>query len=499
MAKIDYADSVRQPARSRGWRWLALMMLAAGGFSLSPAEARPEVSAVSEQAGTPATELASSLALREPDSVRLLYRLRGGVPIWVNGSGLNPSGSRLLDFLSRTWEHGLDPGYYHVATIRALLAQQTPPWRQVEALLSDGYIALAQDFSFGVAERDPARFDRALRDWRAGPVYDLVALRANGEPVARLRERLPADSEYWALVEVLRHRPTLSGDSIRLLAVNLDRRRDRRSEPAGAYLRVNIPSQKLEYIRDGRTVAQMKVIVGRPDRPTPLVGGQIDTVVFNPAWNVPRSIAIRDKLPKIRANPDYLADNGYLLKAGWSADAAVVDPAGVDWSQINAANFDFALQQQPGPGNALGQVKFLFPNEHSVYLHDTANPELFARERRLFSSGCVRLERPMELARLLLREEGWDQERLGVVERARAEEWVRLSRPVPVVFEYRTAWIDDAGQLQITEDVYGRDARAALALGRQGRLPAVHRAAAEPAVPGTGVSGGTELAALGGQ
>ena len=239
------------------------------------------------------------------------------------------------------------------------------------------------------------------------------------------------------------------------ISLNLERWRQQPASYGDSYVRVNIASQMLEYRHEQQPPLRMKVIVGRPDRQTPTTSSEINEVVFNPDWTVPPRIAAVDKLPLIKRDPDYLKQRGYTLSAGWSRDAPQVDPDSVDWSQINRNNFPFVLRQQPGPQNALGQVKFLFPNPYSVYLHDTPSRSLFERDQRMFSSGCIRVGEPMVLARALLRDHAgsaWTD-----VAQISDTHSVRLDTRVPVHLQYWTAWVAEDGSLQVRTDVYQRD------------------------------------------
>lgn len=258
-------------------------------------------------------------------------------------------------------------------------------------------------------------------------------------------------------------------DEIDMISLNLERWRKADTDYADSYVRVNIAAQQLHYVHQGRKQLEMKVIVGRSDRPTPTTSSAIREVVFNPYWNVPTRIAVVDKLPKIRSNPDYLKQRGFIVRSSWANNASVLNPHEVDWDQINRNNFRFHLRQNPGPQNALGQVKFLFPNEYSVYLHDTPSKQLFARGQRLFSSGCIRLDQPMQLAQALLRNHSQTgEQRPAQAQAYGTNESVRLNKSVPVFLEYWTAWVDDKGTLQLRNDVYQRDTSVLAALQDQG-------------------------------
>lgn len=242
------------------------------------------------------------------------------------------------------------------------------------------------------------------------------------------------------------------------LVVNLERWRWLPEQLGERYILVNIADFTLRVVDHDAETLSMRVVVGLPYRRTPVFSGVMTYLVFNPYWEVPHSIAVEDKLPEIRKDPSYLEREGFTLLSGWGADEKIIDAASIDWKRVTPATFDFRLRQAPGPKNALGQVKFMFPNSFSVYLHDTPSRELFAQQTRTFSSGCIRLEKPLELARLLLDiDDAWPAKRIQGVLSTGEETTVLLPAPVPVHLLYWTAWVDDGNVLQFRDDVYGRD------------------------------------------
>jgi murein L,D-transpeptidase YcbB/YkuD len=241
--------------------------------------------------------------------------------------------------------------------------------------------------------------------------------------------------------------------------VNLERWRWLPEELGDFYVVVNIASFRLDVVRDGKSVLDMRIVVGTPYRRTPVFSDQIRYLVLNPYWEVPGRIAIQDKLPLIKRNPNYLAEQGFTVLQGWGTAERIIDPSTVNWTGLSQQNFPYRLRQSPGPLNALGRVKFMFPNRFSVYLHDTPARELFDRETRTFSSGCIRVEAPLELAETLLSgDPRWSRAAINTASRAGREETVQLPTPVPVHLQYWTAWISRTdGRLQFSNDVYGRD------------------------------------------
>jgi L,D-transpeptidase YcbB len=254
------------------------------------------------------------------------------------------------------------------------------------------------------------------------------------------------------------------GQRIRQIEINMERWRWVSDELADRYIWVNMPGFSLQVVENGRTVMDMRVIVGRAYRQTPEFSGLMTYLELNPYWNVPHSIATKDLLPKIKADPvGYLAGQGMEVLASWSADAQPIDPATIDWSAFGTGYFPYRLRQDPGPLNALGRIKFMFPNEYSIYLHDTPSRDLFWRAKRDFSSGCIRVQKPMDLGVFLLGT-GWDEARLEAEIAEGRNQALRLAKAIRIYLTYSTAWVDDAGDVEFREDIYGRDAALLAAL-----------------------------------
>ncbi len=245
---------------------------------------------------------------------------------------------------------------------------------------------------------------------------------------------------------------------VRQIAANLERWRWLPEALGERHVLVNIAGYTLEAVEHGRPALAMRVIVGRPYRRTPVFSDRIRYLVLNPSWNVPHTIAVEDILPEAQRDPAYLERMGFTVLRGWGENAEALDPRALDWSRLGPERFPYRLRQEPGPRNALGRLKFMFPNAHNVYLHDTPTRALFDRERRGFSSGCIRVERPLGLAAYLLRARPeWDADALRDAIDAGETRAVHLEEPVPVHIVYRTAWVDERGVLQLRRDVYERD------------------------------------------
>ncbi|HYN39985.1 MAG TPA: L,D-transpeptidase family protein, partial [Rhodospirillales bacterium] len=255
-------------------------------------------------------------------------------------------------------------------------------------------------------------------------------------------------------------------ERLRQILLNMERVRWLPDDLGDPHIMVNLAGFTLSYVEAGADAMTMRAIVGKPARSSPEFSGLITYLEVNPSWSVPRTIAIEDLLPKIRKDPRFLANNGFSLR---TSDGDSVDAQSVNWSGIRRDSFPYALRQKPGPSNALGQVKFMFPNSFDVYLHDTPARGLFSQPVRAYSSGCIRLEKPVELAAKLLEVNGnWSDERLrGAIARGETRS-VILNRPVSVHLTYLTSWRDPDGTVQFRHDIYGRDREMGAALVARG-------------------------------
>lgn len=237
---------------------------------------------------------------------------------------------------------------------------------------------------------------------------------------------------------------------------NLERWRWLPRETPETYIRVNIAAFTLRAFDAGEQVLGMDVIVGQPYRRTPVFTESIKYLVLNPYWNVPYSIATKDKLPLLKRDAAAEAAKGYEVRPQGSETFVGVDA--VDWSNVSTNSFRFLLRQKPGPNNALGQMKFMMPNPYAVYLHDTPSRELFRKQERSFSSGCVRLSDPAGLAKWLLTRDGNSQ--AGAVEKLVASgetTTIYLRTPIPTYIVYFTALANDDGEVVFRRDIYNRD------------------------------------------
>ncbi len=248
--------------------------------------------------------------------------------------------------------------------------------------------------------------------------------------------------------------------------VNLERMRWLNRDFGDRYILVNIPDFSAAVIENGTEVWRTRAVVGVANKtPSAEFSGMMTYMVINPSWHVPSSIAKRVYLPKLKQDPGILARGGMQLM---TQSGTVIDPKLVDFNQLGGS-FPFRIRQIPSDDNALGKVKFMFPNDHSIYLHDTPHRDLFAKDARAFSNGCIRLQNPEELAFLLLQGQVSDpQAAFDKWVAAKSERTVMLDRPIPVNLVYRTVFIDQAGVPRYRDDIYGRDAEVFRALEAAG-------------------------------
>lgn len=309
-----------------------------------------------------------------------------------------------------------------------------------------------------------------------------------GKRVAALKERLAAsddlarepdgftDSFDDALVEALkrfqkRHGLTPDGTvgpgtlrainvpleaRIRQMELNLERWRWLWRRLGNSYIIVNVPDFSLTAVRQWRPVIKMRAVVGKRNWDTPLFSAKATYLVLNPSWHVPKAIFAEEILPALREDPGYLERHQMVVLSGSGSRTREIDPADINWQEVEPETSPYRIVQKPGPENPLGQIKFMFPNKYEVYLHDTSSREVFGREMLAFSHGCIRIEKPFELAQFLL-EDSWDKRMPRGKTSRDADVIVPLSKVIDVHIVYLTSWVDGDGVLEFRDDIYGRD------------------------------------------
>jgi len=393
---------------------------------------------------------------------RQFYESRDNLPAWIDGDEASPRLGALLEVLKHSQDHGLDPARYGVDRFQQIIthAEENKHRYEIEGVpdidtrLTYAYLQYAADL-LGWSGNPKALYPNWIR---ANNKADLAAQVAKAVSSNQVRETLeelaPTHSQYKGLQAALareRQQPTGHFDQIRM---NLVRWRWMPRELGDRYVLVNVPAYQMQVMEGEKPVLAMRVIVGDPKHQTPVFSDEMTTIVFSPNWNVPESIIRKEMLPRLVDDPGYL-ERQDIQVVGTSGQ--VIDAEAVDWGDESAiAGLHF--RQEPGPKNALGLVKFQFPNSFDVYMHDTPQDALFNKERRALSHGCIRLENPVALAQYVLRDNPeWTIEKIIAAMNAGQEHAVPLKEHLPVHIGYFTAWVNPDGSVTYADDPYNLD------------------------------------------
>jgi murein L,D-transpeptidase YcbB/YkuD len=356
----------------------------------------------------------------------------------------------LLRLVETARADGLDPKRYRSRDLARLAraAESGNPQAIVRAdrALSDLFVRYAQDL-----RRAPnvgiIYVDGELRP-QAPSAAALLAAAAAAPDVAAYMRNMGWMHPYYA--QLRRQLTDARPDPATASLVTRNMARVRSLPAGGRYVLVNVAAQRLFMIENNQTVDMMRVVVGKPVYPTPMMAALIRYTSLRPYWNVPGDLAAERIVPNvIKGGTPYLRAKGYQVLSDWSDKAKVISPASVDWAAVAAGRKEVRLRQLPGPANSMGDMKFMFPNPQGIYLHDTPQDELFGEAARLFSGGCVRLEAAHRLA-------AWLYGKPLKAKGAAPEQKVPLAKPVPVYLTYLTA-VPSGSELAIYEDIYKKD------------------------------------------
>lgn len=420
------------------------------------------------------------------------YAVEGVKPLWVSPQGLTPQGAALRSELQKANDWGLEAKDFDLPS--DLVADAAPELlADAETKLSVAALKYAR-FARG-GRVDPTQLSTYL-DRKAQllpPKRVLDELRAAAAPDAYLRGLHPQHPQFEKLRQAfltlrdaapaasapLPTDPPAAGakgakpaalperGSVRKLVANMEMWRWMPTELGATHLLVNVPEFQFRLVRDGEVIHSERVITGKPETQTPIFSDLMETVVFKPSWNVPDSIKVKELLPALARNPAALARQG--LKVSYKGQE--VDPTTIDWSTTDIRALH--VFQPPSGDNALGVVKFLFPNKHAVYLHDTPSKALFNQTRRTFSHGCIRVRNPVRLAEILMENDrGWSKEQVKAQLTGTAPDNgnTPLTKKFPVHIAYFTAWANDAGDVQYFADPYAYETNIHLGLEGKSHL-----------------------------
>jgi murein L,D-transpeptidase YcbB/YkuD len=409
--------------------------------------------------GATATAAAASSQPAAGQSVADFYRARNNAPLWLAPSAGNAA-ERLVALLSTASLDGLNPDRYQTAALQqALQSARSGKRKTVERAdkqLSEAFVAYVRDLKrdpgLGIIYVDPDL--RSASPSALAVLLDAAAARSLPYYVQSMGWMNPL---YGQLRQALANHGFASDHERQLLTVNLERARALPSGPQ-RYVLVNAAQQRLYMYANGQMVDSMRVVVGKPKYPTPMMSAWIRFASLNPYWYVPPDLAAERIAPNtVKRGLGYLDELGYQVLSDWGPHAQVIDPGTIDWKAVAEGRQEVLIRQLPGAHNSMGRIKFMFPNDVGVYLHDNPERELFEQAARLYSGGCVRLEDAWRLSRWLFgRDLSW--------EGAGTEEKVPLTAPVPVYITYLTA-MPEGASIAYYDDVYGRDAARLAAMG----------------------------------
>ncbi len=472
----------REPIEVQAGRQIARVIAAALLCGASPFVAQSALAQPISSAASLTPALVTVAPLPGAPAVNAYYQLSGNAPIWFKNFATTEAAKLLPAILERAPLDGLADGPELAGMVENAIAraQNEAPNARTPALIAADNLLSAAWLQYQRAVRAPVRgmtWGDPLLAPRVPSPHQVLAEAFKAPSLAEhVRTVSSVNPVYSQLRDAAWRKLRLNGRTApdARLAASLER--VRMLPASGRFIAVNAASQQLWMFEDGRVADTMKVIVGKPATPTPLLSGTIHYATFNPYWNIPTDVARRSVAPQVlQRGTGYLRAARYEVTAGWSGQ--VVAPETIDWKAVAAGSADVHIRQLPGPANMMGALKFGFANDLGIYLHDTPNKALFAEGRRTFSLGCVRVEDAKRLGAWLL---GADP----VPPSNQPEQSVPLPKPVPVYITYFTASADE-GRLAFADDIYGLDPKAATGL-----------AALEPlTVTSTASAAGTELTA----
>ncbi len=467
--------------------------------------------------------------LRSPNAVSNLYQQLGFHPLWTDNGVITTLAGQMIKIINQAKYQALKPATYHQNALSAFeVGQAVSSPEKFDILLTDAFVTYTSHLKRGILSpksqfptwntpakhidylglyqqaNDGTPLNRLLvvdnhdyyvlqqayqkiidnkSEAAAKPKIAYLQGKKSGLAVQQLRKRLGLDAsidvydiDLKQAVKAYQAKNGLQADGIagtktinhlnrnssmnpEKLAINMERLRWTQIPHNRNYIWVNIPAYYMAVKNNDKTVFNSRVIVGRNKRPTPIFSDHLEYVVLAPYWNVPSTIFKEDKLPKLKKNSNAFAGRLDVIN---TATGAVVKASSVNWKNGGKG---YRLRQKPGARNSLGRMKFLFPNKHAIYLHDTPSRHLFKRSKRALSSGCVRVQRAEDLALFLLKDMGYDRSRIKKESRRSKEKWVTLNEKsnYPVFLNYYTTWVDKGGELRNAYDIYGYDKKMKVA------------------------------------
>lgn len=427
---------------------------------LPPADTNPVASAVRSKINALPTE-GSAEELKERAVLSDVYAARRDVPIWLTEGGLTDRGAALGAEILKAADWGLNPAEFHLPVI-------PPPSKLDAATLGKA------DVEISIALLKYARHARGGRitapnillnsnlDRRPQFLDPEVVFReaiASPTPAEYLRSLHPQHPQFQklrALYVANRDKPL----GKRILA-NMEQWRWMPNDLGQTHLMANVPEFLIRVFKDGNVVYSERIVVGETDKQTTIYTRPLKAVVFKPMWRVPESIKVKELQPDLRRNASLFRQHGLELE---TKDGAPIDYRAIDWHKADIR--DYEVVQPPGPKNVMGVVKFTFPSQHTIFMHDTLDKWMFGQKVRTLSHGCLRLRNPMKMAEIVLGEDkGWDTGTVqSKMKTGPRDQEILLEKRIPMHLVYFTTWVEENGKLRTFNDIYGHEKRISLAL-----------------------------------
>jgi murein L,D-transpeptidase YcbB/YkuD len=474
----------------QGSYYTALALIAAASFSLPAFATEPDASTITQTESLrinvedrlSAKSSSSSVRKAEQDALVKYYALADQGLLWVDENGLNQRGKAAIAEIKKADDYGLRASDYDLPNADEFNANnaKASDWlADAEIKISFAVLDYARDARGG--RIDPQRLSNNLDPTLALPdPSEVIQSIASGTDPATYLRSFQSDQPQF---EMLRRKlAELRGDSnsektgvntgkISAILVNMERWRWLPNDLGPYYVNVNVPEFMLRVVDEGKVIHTARVVVGKPDKQTPIFSKEMQEIVFNPVWNLPNSIKTEEILPHLNSGGGLFGGgydthifqrHGLHIKYG----GREVDPDSIDWRHVDIRSLE--IYQPPGPDNVLGHVKFVFPNKYDVYLHDTTMRNYYGQQIRAESHGCMRVENPDELALVLLkRDQGWTQTRVASAIHGSGDNHVVLQQKIPVYISYFTLKVNDDGSVSTFKDIYGHDSRMMAALNRK--------------------------------
>ena len=406
-------------------------------------------------------------------ALQSFYATREAPPLWMTPMGLSAKAQAAIDEIGKADDWGLSAAAFELPPAGDLPA--TPEAKAVAEIKLDLAILKYTRFAHG-GRADPSQLSVLLdqKPTLKDPKIVLAEIAASPAPDAYLRSLHPKHEQFERLRQALlkargdgedgAKKPRNERDIQRLL-INMERWRWMPQDLGSVYVQDNVPEFMLYVVKNGKTIHSDKIVVGQLAYATPIFSADMQTIVFNPEWTVPPTIVRENLLPNLRSGGWFGGSGSILSEHGLQVryNGRIVDPGSISWSSVNMANIAFT--QPPGPTNVLGKLKFLYPNKHTVYMHDTIKRDLFKPAMRANGHNCIRMERPTKLAEVLLAEDkGWEAKQVDDLVAKGNNSPVNLDHPIPVHTTYFTAVVGDDGKVSSFGDIYGLDSKVASAV-----------------------------------